>query len=202
MVRKVTLDRVMDIGQNEMTALAEALNERTQAYGVTVTRVVVTAARPPIDFLQSEEARQLAVIHRAEQAERQALEQRRQADAELLARQKAIAHVESEREELQLQVQQAEARRRVIELETDAEIERLRRLEEALRSFPLAAARELERSRLDVTRALAGNARAVVQMGNPEEIARAMVLRDIYQSTPSPTTDPAAAVDANGSTGT
>jgi regulator of protease activity HflC (stomatin/prohibitin superfamily) len=196
MVRQVTLDRVMDIGQAEMEALRDALDAKTQAYGVTITRVVITAARPPLDFLQSEEARQLAVIRRAEQTERQTLDQRRQADAELLARQQVIARIEREHEELQLQIQQAEARLRVIELETNAEIQRLERLEHALRSFPLAAAREMERSRLDVAQALAGNARAVVQVGSPDDIARAFVLRDVYQTTPSATADGATNGDA------
>ena len=180
MVRQVTLDRVMDVGQTETDAVRDALNGMTEHYGVAVTRVVVTAARPPIDFLLSEEARQLAFVQRAEQAERQALEQRRQADAELLARQQVLARVEREGEELRLEIQKAEARLHVIELETNAETQRLEQLEEALRSHPLAAAHELDRSRLEVARALAGNARAVVQLGSPDDIARALMVRDIY----------------------
>ncbi|HZO26475.1 MAG TPA: SPFH domain-containing protein [Chloroflexota bacterium] len=187
MVRQVTLDRVMDVGRTETDALRDALNAMTEHYGVDVTRVVVTAARPPIDFLRSEEARLLSVVQRAEQTERQALEQRRQADAELLARQQVVARIEREGEELRLQIQQAEARLRVVELETDAETQRLERLEEALRSHPLAAAHELDRSRLEVARALAGNARAVVQLGSPDDIARALMVRDVF---PAPTSSP------------
>ena len=187
MVRQVTLDRVMDVGRTETDALRDALNTMTEHYGVDVTRVVVTAARPPIDFLRSEEARLLSVVQRAEQTERQALEQRRQADAELLARQQVVARIEREGEELRLQIQQAEARLRVVELETDAETQRLERLEEALRSHPLAAAHELDRSRLEVARALAGNARAVVQLGSPDDIARALMVRDVF---PAPTSSP------------
>ena len=180
MVRQVTLDRVMDVGQTETDVVRDALNAMTKDYGVCVTRVVVTAARPPLDFLRSEEARLLSVVQRAEQAERQTLEQRRQADAELLARQQVVARIEREGEEIRLQIQQAEARLRVVELETNAETQRLERLEEALRSHPLAAAHELDRSRLEVARALAGNARAVVQLGSPDDIARALMVRDIY----------------------
>jgi regulator of protease activity HflC (stomatin/prohibitin superfamily) len=201
MVRQVTLDRVMDIGQAETEAVRESLNGKTEAYGTTVTRVVVTAARPPIDFLHSEEARLLAVIRRAEQTERQALEQRRQTDSELLARQQVIARVEREREELQLQIQQAEAHQRVVELETDAQIMRLKRLEEALKSFPHAAAWEAEGLRLDVARALAGNTRAVVQLGSADDIARAFMLRDIYQSPAAAVPDGTTNTDANGSAG-
>jgi regulator of protease activity HflC (stomatin/prohibitin superfamily) len=201
MVRQVTLDRIMDIGQTETEALCEALNARTQTYGTTVTRVVVTAARPPLDFLRSEEARLLAVIQRAEHAERQALEQRRQADADLLAHQQVVARIERESEELRLQIQKAETRQRELELETDAELKRLQRLEEALRSFPLAAAWESEGLRLDVARALAGNTRAVVQMGSPDDIARALMVRDIVQPQSSPPVDGATNPDSSETEG-
>ena len=200
MVRQVTLDRVMDVGQTETEALREALNAMTKDYGVSVTRVVVTAARPPLDFQRSEEARQLSVVQPAEQAERQALEQRRQADAEVLARQQVVAQIEREGEALRLQIQQAEARLRVIEMETNAETQRLERLEEALRSHPLAAAHELDRSRLEVARALAGNARAVVQLGSPDDIARALMVRDIFPGSSSSPLDGATGADA-GSNG-
>lgn len=197
MVRQVTLDRVMDIGQAETDALTEALNAKTQTYGAEIRRVVVTAARPPIDFLRSEESRLLAVIQRAEQAELQALEQRRQADADLLARQQILAHIDRESEQLRLQLEQAESRRRVIEVETEAQLARLERLEEALRKFPLAAAWETEGSRLDVARALAGNARAVVQMGGADDITRALMVRDVYQPAAVPPLDGATNPDTS-----
>ena len=196
MVRKVTLDRVMDVGQTETDALRDALNGMTKNYGVAVTRVVVTAARPPLDFLRSEEARLLSVVQRAEQTERQALEQHRQADANLLARQQAAARLERESDQLRLEIEKAETRRRVIEVETDAQLARLQRLEEALRSFPLAASWEAEGLRLDVARALAGNTRAVVQVGNPDDIARTLMVRDILQSPASAPLDGASGSDA------
>ena len=202
LVRQVTLDRVLDIDEAEMQTLSDALNAKTEAYGTTIRRVVVTAARPPLDFLRSEEARLLAIIQRAEQTERQALEQRRQADAELLARQQVMASIERDTELLRLQVQQAEARRKVIEVETDAQLARLKRLEEALKVFPLAAAWEAEGQRLEVARALAGNTRAVVQLGSADDIARAFMLRDIYQTSPSTAADAATNPDSNGLTGT
>jgi regulator of protease activity HflC (stomatin/prohibitin superfamily) len=201
MVRQVTLDRVMDVGQTETDALRAALDAMTQHHGVAVTRVVVTAARPPLDFLRSEEARLLSVVQRAEHTERQALDQRRQADAELLARQEVIARLDREHEQLGLQIQQAEMRRQVIEQETDAQVIRLKRLEEALRSFPLAAAWEAEGMRLDVARALAGNSRAVVQLGNADDIARALMVRDVMQTSPSSPLDGAAGSGINGSDG-
>jgi regulator of protease activity HflC (stomatin/prohibitin superfamily) len=184
MVRQVTLDRVMDVGLAETEALRATLNAMTGDYGVSVTRVVVTAARPPIDFLRSEEARLLSIVHRAEQTERQALEQRRQTDADLLARQQLLARIERDGEELRLQLQQAEMRRQVTELDAETQLLRLQRLEEVLRAFPVAAAWEAEGQRLEVARALAGNSRAVVQMGSAEDIARAFIIRDVYQSSP------------------
>jgi len=191
----------MDVGQTETDAVRDALNVMTEHYGVAATRVVVTAARPPLDFLRSEEARLLAFVQRAEQAERQALEQRRQADAELLARQQVLARIEREGDEIRLQIQQAEARLRVIELETHAETQRLERLEEALRRHPLAAAHELDRSRLEVARALAGNARAVVQLGSPDDVARALMVRDIVQPSPSSPLNGAANPDTSAGEG-
>ena len=195
MVRQVTLDRVMDVGQTETDALRDDLNVMTKDYGVALTRVVVTAARPPLDFLRSEEARLLSMVQRAEQTERQALEQHRMTDANLLARQQAAARIERESDQLRLEIEKAETRRRVIELETEAQLKRLEQLEEALRSFPLAAGWEAEGLRLDVARALAGNTRAVVQVGNPDDIARAMMVRDIIQPTPTVPLDGATSSD-------
>ena len=95
------------------------------SHGVTIRRVSITAARPPEDFLRSEEARQLAVLQRSEQTERQALALQRQAVEEVRERQKVLAQVEREREALQIQIQQAAARKQIAELEAAAEELRL-----------------------------------------------------------------------------
>lgn len=179
MVRMVTSDQVNDLAHQETAGLRESLSADVERYGITITKVNITEARPPTDFLRSQEARQLAVLQRAEQLEQQALAQRRQADQEALARQQVVARVEREREELQVQVQQAEARRRIAELDAEAEAVRLGRVEEGLRNNPLAAQRELQMAQFEVARALAANSRAVLQVGNTDDMVRAFVMRDV-----------------------
>jgi regulator of protease activity HflC (stomatin/prohibitin superfamily) len=178
MVRLVTSDQVNDLARQETAGLREALSTDVEQYGVTITKINITDARPPAEFLRSQEARQLAVLQRAEQAEQQALAQRRQADQEALARQQVVARVEREREELQVQVQQAESRRRIAEVDAEAETVRLTKVEESLRNNPLAAQREIQLAQLEVARALAGNTRAILQIGAADDIMRAFVMRD------------------------
>lgn len=182
MVRLVTSDQVNDLARQETAGLRDSLNVDVEQYGVTIAKINITDARPPAEFLQSQEARQLAVLQRAEQSEKQALAQRRQADQEALARQQVVARVEREREELQVQVQQAEARRRIAELEAEAEMMRLSRLEETLRNNPHAAQRELAMAQLDVARSLAGNSRAVLQVNSADDLVRAFVMRDVLHN--------------------
>ena len=192
MVRLVTSDQVNDLAHQETAGLREALSADVERYGVTITKINITEARPPAEFLRSQEARQLAVLQRAEQNEQQALAQRRQADQETLARQQVVARVEREREELQVQVQQAESRRRIAELEAEAEAIRLTRIEEGLRNNPHAAQRELQMGQLEVARALAGNSRAALQVGGADDLVRAFVMRDVLQDAsrpPANTTD-------------
>lgn len=179
MVRLVTSDQVNDLARQETAGLRTALSTDVEQYGVTITKINITDARPPAEFLRSQEARQLAVLQRAEQAEQQALAQRRQADQEALARQQVVARVEREREELQVQVQQAESRRRIAEVDAEAEAARLVKVEEALRNNPLATQRELHLAQLEVARALAGNTRAVLQVGGGDDLIRAFVMRDM-----------------------
>ena len=190
MVRLVSSDQVNDLARQETAGLREALGADVEQYGVTITKINITDARPPADFLRSQEARQLAVLQRAEQSEQQALAQRRQADQEALARQQVVARVEREREELQVQVQQAEARRRIAELDAEAEMVRLSKVEESLRNNPLAANREIQLAQLDVARALAGNTRAVLQVGGADDIMRAFVMRDVVMQDGGRTSPP------------
>ena len=183
MVRLVTSDQVNDLARQETAGLRQALGADVEQYGVTITKINITDARPPAEFLHSQEARQLAVLQRAEQAEQQALSQRRQADQEALARQQVVARVEREREELQVQVQQAEARRRIAELDAEAEATRLVKVEESLRANPLAAKREIDLAQLEVARALAGNTRAILQVGSGDDIIHAFTMRDMLHET-------------------
>ncbi len=189
-VRRLPADKIADLTRQETSALREALNAEVEPYGVTIKKINVTDARPPEEFLRSQEGRQLAVFHRAEQAERQALAQRVQADDEALARQQAIAAVEREREELQAQVQQAEMRKQIAQLEAETEGLRLSTLEERLQKYPQAAAYEMQRAQLEIARALAGNTRAVLQIGAADDILRAYVMREFLQQEPGPGDSP------------
>ena len=155
------------------------------AYGVEVRTTVITYAQPPPDFVRSQEARQLAVLQRAEQIERQTLAQARQTDEEALSRQQALARVSREQDTLQAEAQRAEARRRLVEAEASVEALRLAHLEERLQRYPQASQWEWEGARLEVARSLAGNTRAVLQVGNADQIAGALVVRDVFQE-PAP----------------
>lgn len=179
MVRLVTSDQVNDLARAETASLRDELSRDIEQYGVTITKINITDARPPADFLRSQESRQLAVLQRAEQAERQALAQRQQADQEALARQQVVAKVEREREQLQVQIQEAETRRQIAQLEAEAELVRLSKIEEGLRNNPLAAARELAMARIEVAKALAANSRSVLQFGSVDDMTHAFIMRDM-----------------------
>ncbi len=178
MVRQVSSDQVNDLVRRDLSELRQTLSVDVEPYGVSITKINITYAQPPADFVASQEARQLAILQQSEQAEKQALTLRRQTDEEILARQQVIARVEREREELQLEVQRAEARRRVFELEAEAEELRLAKLEERLQKFPQAVQWEWQSEQLDVARSLAGNSRAVVQLGNTDALVRSILIRD------------------------
>jgi regulator of protease activity HflC (stomatin/prohibitin superfamily) len=193
-MRQITSGQVIDMVRKDLDELQQTLNEDAATYGVTVSKVTVTFAQPPAEFMASLEARQLATVQQAEQAEQQALALRRQIDTETLLRQEVIARVERQREQLKLLAQEADARRKVVELEAEAESLRLAKLEERLKAFPLAAQYEWESTQLEVARSLAGNPRAVVQVGNVGDITRALVLGDLMRFAV-----PAAAATENGS---
>jgi regulator of protease activity HflC (stomatin/prohibitin superfamily) len=193
-VRQITSDKVIDLVRSDLADLQQALNADAETYGVMISKVTITFAQPPAEFMTSLEARQLASVQQAEQAEQQALALRRQIDTEALLRQEVVARVEREREQLKLLAQKAEARRKVVELEAEAESLRLARLEERLKAFPLAAQYEWESAQLAVAQSLAGNTHAVVQVGNVGDITRALVLGDLMRFTVPP-----AAATENGS---
>jgi regulator of protease activity HflC (stomatin/prohibitin superfamily) len=183
--RGIPADRIADLARQESAALGATLSTTVEPYGVEIRQVVITRARPSDEFVRAREGERLAAVQRAEQAERQTLELHRQADQDALARQQLVARLERERQELESQLAQAETRRRVAASDVEAETVRLGKLDAALRAYPLAASWETQGARLEVSRALAGNTRAVVQIGPMEDIAGALVSRDR-----SPTTGP------------
>ncbi|MFN2119084.1 MAG: SPFH domain-containing protein [Anaerolineales bacterium] len=183
-VRRLPTDKIADLTRRETSALREALTAEVEPYGVTIKKINVTDARPPEEFLRTQESRQLALFQRSEHAERQALAKRLQRDAEALARQSTIAEVEREREALQSQVQQAETRKQIAELDAETEELRLSTLEQRLEKYPHAAAYEMQRAQLEIARALAGNTRAVLQIGDADDILRAYVMREFLEHGP------------------
>ena len=178
LVRGIISDQLSDLAQHDETDLTTRVNATVAPYGITVSAIIIVYVQPPTDFLNTQEAKQLAVLQREEQAEKQMLAERRQADADALIRQQLLARAERERDQLQAQLRQIEARQEIVTREADVEAERLARLEERLRAYPLAAQFEWEGARLEVARSLAGNTRAILQVGNADDIARALMMRE------------------------
>lgn len=178
-VRQITTRQVIDMKRNELMPIVDSLNEDVETYGVVIKKINVVFAQPPNEFMQTEEARLLAVFQREEQAAKQSLLQQRQADAEVLARQEVIARVEREHETLELQYQQEEARRRVVEMTAETEAYRLAKLEERLQKYPEATKYELELKRLEIAQGLATNNRAMLQIGSADDIVKAFMMRDL-----------------------
>ena len=111
--------------------------------------------------MASRESRRLAAVQRDEQTERHALEERLLADREALERQRMAAQREQ------------------IELDAANESLRLQHLEDRLRPFPNAARQDMLDQRLEVARALAGNTRAMVQVGSGGDVADALILHTL-----------------------
>jgi hypothetical protein len=63
--------------------------------------------------------------------------------------------------------------------------ESLRRSQQSLKKYPQATQYEMELTRLEVARALAGNTRAMLQVGNADDISRAFIMRDILRDVPA-----------------
>jgi regulator of protease activity HflC (stomatin/prohibitin superfamily) len=153
MVRQINAEQVADMRKSEMLSMIETLNLDLAPYGVVICKVSVTFAQPPAEFVHSQEMRQLAVFQQAEQTEKQFLAVRYQADDEALARQKVIAEAENEDY-------------------------RLRKLEERLNTYPLAAKWEWDSQRLEVSRALAANSRAMLRITNANDIFHSFFVED------------------------
>ncbi len=185
-IRTITSNEVMDLKDATVNHILEPLNADMASYGVEIMKIKIVFAQPPAAFMRSQEARQLAILQQAEQEEAQALAIRRQKDADALSFQQVLAQVERDKEILRLTLEKAEMRRRVEETEAETEEFRLARKEERITKFPQAWAWERELVRLEVARALAGNTRAMLQVGEASDITRAFLVRDILQDTAVP----------------
>ncbi len=177
-VRQISSEQVVDLNKQSAQDLVATIGADVESYGVAINKVNITYAGPPKEFIQSQEVQRLAVLQRKEQAEKQTLAIQRQADEAELARLSVVAQVTRDREALQIQVQAAELEQRIVELRAQAEDLRLERLEQRLKKYPMAAQWEVESAQLEVARSLAGNTRAVVQVGHGSDIARAFVMSD------------------------
>ena len=145
------------------TAIGAAL----EPYGVEVQRVVIVGVQPPLEFMASA---------RSPPARRTP----RRADRAARARGAAAG-----RPRVALTRQRVALQRERIELEAANEALRLGRLESRLAAYPNAARRDVEEQRIEVARSLAGNTRAMVQVGNNADVADALIMHTL--------TDPPAA---------
>jgi len=80
LIREQSWSSMLDLSTNQAEALRSAIDADVRPYGVHIDHLNITHARPDSAFLQAEGARQLAIVQRAEQTERQALAERRQRD--------------------------------------------------------------------------------------------------------------------------
>ncbi len=166
--RSIKSEGVLDMVGRESEIIRDALSSALELYGVRVSRVLVVRVDPPPGFLATREARRLAMIRTSQQEEEAGLNRRVQADRDALARQEAQARFEREKERAELA---AAIRRREIELDADNEALRLEKLQERLARFPDAVRWDWAGERLKVARKLAGNSRAMLQIGGTGDVA-------------------------------
>lgn len=174
LVRTKRSDDILDIGADDTDQLATAIGAAIAPYGAEVQRVVITHILPPAAFMASREARRLAIVQRDEQSDRFALEERLQADREALRRQRILA------------------KRERIELQAANDALRLQHLEERLAAYPNAARQDVLDRRIEVAEALAGNTRAMVQVGPGGDVAEALVIHALSDEVPAPPSRPSA----------
>lgn len=182
LIRNTSSDAINDLLGQDSRELQKAIQVGVEGYGVRIARMTITSTRPPEDFIRAEELRQLAVIRQAEQVAQQALAQQRQAGAEALELQRVLAEVERDRQALQAQLAKAELAVRLAELAAEASERRMARQEELLARYPRAAEWEWADTQLGVARALAGNGRFVLQLGDPGDLARLLSLHELVQA--------------------
>jgi regulator of protease activity HflC (stomatin/prohibitin superfamily) len=170
--RTVESERALDVVGRESEPIRAALTAALERYGVTVIGVIVVRVDAPPEMMATREARRLAVMRTSGQEQQAGLEQRVQADRDALARQEAKARFERAQEQAELA---SAVRRREIELEGETEALRLEKLQERLAAYPEAARWDWAGERLKVARELAGNSRAIIQLGGSGDLADALV---------------------------
>ncbi len=183
LARGIGSEAVLDLALHDSDELGALISATLEPYGVEVTRVLVVRLDAPPEFLATREGRRLAMLQTGEQAERAAYDLGVQANRDAVARAELQARFARATEEARLA---AEVRRVQVELEAEGEAIRLARLEERLAASPNAARWDWERERLRVAQALAGNSRAMLQLGGSGDIADALVTRTFMERDATP----------------
>jgi regulator of protease activity HflC (stomatin/prohibitin superfamily) len=160
LVRGIEAMSALDLGAAHTAGLREVIDPKLEAYGIDVRGVAFTRVTLPSALTDSLEARRLASLQLAEQAETYALDRRRIADqAALIA-------------------QEAESRIAAVQHEAIAESMRLAKMEERIVANPNAARYDFESAQLRVAEQLAGNSRAVVSLGAGDVFPRLLAARE------------------------
>jgi regulator of protease activity HflC (stomatin/prohibitin superfamily) len=179
-IRRITVSEMFNFAQHDTDQLRAMIDPDVAPYGVKIRKIKITYAQPPVEFMRSEENRQLATLQLAEQVEKHALAVQLQRDTDTLIRQQLLARVQRDQDEFESRQLTVEHQQRIVELEAQAEAIRLARLDERLRAFPEAVRFDVSLARLDVARALAGNSRAVLQIGSADDISQVLLVRDLW----------------------
>ena len=160
LVRGIEAMSALDLNSTQSDSLRGVIDPKLDRFGIDVSDVAFTRVTLPAALTDSLEARRLASLQLAEQAESYALDKRRLADQAALVS------------------QEAESRRSAVEYEAAAEALRLAMLEERIGANPNAARYDLEISRIRVAEQLAGNSRAVVSLGATDLMSSLLVARE------------------------
>lgn len=160
LVRETAALDALDLGDAAAERLRSVIDGKLAAYGVVVRAVTFTRIQLPAAIGASLEARRLAAVQLAEEEESHTLNLRRLSDRAMLV------------------AREQEARQHAVELEAAAEATRLEALEKRLAKFPKAAAYDLETGRLRVAQQLAGNSRAVVNLGGSDLVTSLLTARE------------------------
>jgi regulator of protease activity HflC (stomatin/prohibitin superfamily) len=167
LVRGIDVLATLDLGSAQSEGLRAVIDTALEAFGIDVSGVAITRVTLPPAFTDSLEARRLASLQLAEQAETYALDRRRIADQAALF------------------AQEAESRLSAVEHEAIAEALRLGKLEERIGASPKAAQYDFESAKLRVAGQLAGNSRAVVSLGGGDMFATLLAAHEAVPTAPA-----------------
>jgi regulator of protease activity HflC (stomatin/prohibitin superfamily) len=173
-LRTIDSEAALDIVGHETLGLSDRLNASLGTYGAEAASILITWVAPPLAFIQSREARRLAELRVQQYTAEARLVADRQAAEQSLALAELNAVHERRKAKLALRLAEVEARLSIVEAHAKSEELRLRRLDERILAHPAAAKYDVETARLEVTRALAANGRAVVRLGESSDLVETM----------------------------